>query len=119
MMKVKITKDKEFIKDYQIERVKADAKEFREAFTEKDLYIAFKEATSLNCMNPEIIKTEVMAFDAGTAYDEETAFEVDMILDDYDIIYKIHFFCNNSLDIRMESCFGHKMYQIRTFKETK
>lgn len=119
MMKVKITKDKDFFKGYQIERIKADAKEFREAFTEKDLYIAFKQATDMICMNPEIIKTEVTAFDAGTAYDEVTFFEVDMILDDYDRIYKIHFFCNNSLDITMESYFGHKMYQIRTFKETK
>lgn len=114
-MRIKI--DKEFTMDYQIERVKADAKAFKEMYTDGDLVNAVNKEFNLSIINPDIIKVEVEAFDSGNAYNEKTSFAVRMILDDWHDIYKIRFFCDLGLDIRKYTVYGDNMYQIRKFKE--
>lgn len=116
---MKITLNKKYIEDYQIDRVKEDAKEFSEAFTLNDLLREFEEqAKFVPGVNPEIVKYKVEAMDSGWACGNKTTFSVDMMLDDWRTIWKIHFYIDMELNVDTRIVNGEtKMWNIREFKE--
>lgn len=116
---MKITLNKKYTEDYLVERVKEDAREFAEAFTLNDLLREFEEqANFVPGINPEIVKYKIEAMDAGWAFGNKTTFSVDMMLDDFRTIWKIHFYIDKELnvDTRVLSD-GTKLWNIREYNE--
>ena len=109
-MKIKL--NRKYTEDYQIDRVKADMKEFKESFTEADLLNIFRDAAGFNKCG-DIIKMDVEAFDAGSYYGEETSFHVDILLDGYSEMTKISYYADKYMNITED------LITIRTFKEVE
>lgn len=113
----KITIDREYTTLAQVDKVKEDSKEFSNCYTVGDLIREFTEQTEYNeIWAPEILKVEIKAFPAGTNYNNETHFSVDMILDKWDKIYKVHYYCD--MNIRIDTRIlpgGMKMYSVKKY----
>ena len=113
-MKIKINKN--YVEDYQLERVKADAKDFSEAYTVGDLKRAFEEQVG-GWFGTEVVKTEITAMDSGWALGNKTIFEVTMLIDDWNTIYRIHYYIDRDLEVDTRVLAnGLKMYDIRKYR---
>lgn len=120
-MRIKI--DRQYVENYQLERVKEDMKSFSESFTLEDLRIAFETQTGTYLgWNPKIINAEISAMDSGWACGNQTIFCVDMLLDSgLDVLYKIQFYINMELNVDTREIDGFheeklKMYSVKKFK---
>lgn len=100
-MKIKL--DKKYIQEYQMERVKADAKEFSQMYTNGDLLREFLTQTAsdvtMNVRADDIIRMDIKAMDAGWFYGEKTIYCVTMFLYDWDKMYKIRFYVDQYLTV--------------------
>lgn len=121
-MRIKI--DRQYVENYQLERVKEDMKSFSKSFTLEDLRIAFETQTGTYLgWNPKIINAEIFAMDSGWACGNQTIFCVDMLLDSgLDVLYKIRFYINMDLNVNTGDLVGFngtiygKMYDVKKFK---
>ena len=115
-MKIKL--NKKYIEDYQLERVKADAKDFAAANTLNDLVRVFEAQTDEFIGNrPEVIKAEIEAMDSGWACGNKTIFEVHMVIDDFDSMFKVMFWIDMELNVDTRTLAdGIKMYNIKRYE---
>lgn len=113
-MKIKI--NRRYVEDYQLERVKADAKEFQADYTEQDLLWQFQnQAQNLGFV--EIVKSSVEALDSGWAMGNVTIFSVDMLLKAHKKYIEITFYIGKDMKIDTSDIeLGRKMYSIREYK---
>ncbi len=116
---MKITLNKKYIEDYQIDRVKDDAKQFSEAFTLGDLLREFgQQVKFFPGVGAEIIKYKIEAMDSGWACGNKTIFDVNMVLDDWKVMYKIHFYIDMELNVDTRILQdGTKLWNIREYRE--
>lgn len=110
---LKITMDKEFVEDYQIERVKEDMNEFKNMYTINDLKNRFMDETeSFEIYGAEIISYKISAFDSGWACGNKTCYAVDMILDGFEKMFKVRFYIDQDYMIDLRP----NLYTVKTFK---
>ena len=112
MMKIKI--DKKYTADYQIDRVKEAIKSFKEVFTENDLLAMFRSEFDWHdnwCC--EIVNCEIRAFDAGTFYNNETTFAIEMLLEGFSEVDKIRFYYTTGFGVNI----AKDMHTIKVYKE--
>ena len=97
---MRIKFNKKYIEDYQMARVKEDAKQFAEANTLNDLRREFEDQVGiyLGC-NPEILKAEITAMDSGWATGNKTIFNVEMVVDGYSSMFRIQFYIDMNMEI--------------------
>ena len=116
---MKIKFDKKYIEDYQMDRVKEDAKFFSEAYTLGDLRREFENQTGIYLGGaPEVVKAEITAMDSGWALGNKTTFNVWMLIDGWSVMYKVHFFIDKDLQVdTRDSLLGGKLYEVRKFTE--
>lgn len=117
---MKITIKKEFTTLDKLERTKEQIKEFKEAFTERDLLGLFMEATNTEIgVVDEVVYCRAEAFPGGAQETDETHYSFDMMLDCYKSIYKIHFYITQSaeVDTRTIWCCGKPlpMFNVEKF----
>lgn len=121
-MRIKI--DKQYVENYQLERVKEDMKSFSESFTLEDLRTAFETQTGTYLgWNPKILNTEIFAMDSGWATGNQTIFDVYMLIDSgLDVLYKIQFYINMELNVDTRDLNGFdgknygKLYSVKKYK---
>ena len=112
MLKIKI--DKEFVKDYQMERVKADVSEFKTAFTIGDLKMRFVEETeNFELYGLDVISYQIEAIDSGWACGSKTIYAVSMILDGISKVYKVRFYISQNLEVELRP----DLYYVKRFIE--
>lgn len=117
---MKITIKKEYTTLDKVERTKQQIKEFKEAFTENDLLSMFMEAAGTDIgLVDEVVYCKMEAWPGGTQETDETHYSVDMMLDCYKAIYKIHFYISQSaeVDTRTIWCCGKPlpMFTVEKF----
>lgn len=111
---MKITISKKFVESYQLDRVKADAKEFKGRYTDGDLLRSFMDQTNdYRCHAGNIVYCNVEAMDAGWYYGEKTHFVVEMLVEGFKKLYKLRFYVNMNLEV----CLDPLLIQVREFKE--
>ena len=114
---MKITMDKKFTEVYYMDQVKNDMKEFKARYTDGDLLRAFIDATG-QWASGDIIKCDISAFTAGYLFDNVTSFCVNMIVDEYSSIVRLHFYVDMDLTVDTRGYGdGYKFYDIRRYKE--
>lgn len=109
---MKIRMDKRYTdKIFEI-RVKEDMAEFKGRYTDGDLRRAFMDwMEDDRIYYGDIVYCNVEAYDSGWAYGNVTHFTVNMMIDSFDKIYKVVFYCDMELTVRTE------ISTIREFKE--
>lgn len=117
---MKITLNKKYIEDYQMDRVKEEAKDFAKSYTEKDLLMRFMDETGIEFWWSEIIKTKIEAFDSGWACGNKTTFEVEMWIESgVTQMFKIRFYIDYDLTVdTRELDDGVTMYDVRKYELT-
>lgn len=101
-MKIRI--NKEFTENWQIERVQSDAKEFKARYTDGDVLRAFQNATEdYRTYNADIIYMNVSAMDAGSYYDNQTIFCVDVMTESITRIFKIRYYVDMKLNVMTDA----------------
>lgn len=109
--------DKEFIPNDRMEDVRADMKEFKAAYTDGDLKIAFEDATG-EYLGNEILKCRVEAFENCPEGEHETVFSVSMLTDGFVEIQRVYFFCDLRLKVNTdEMMYGGKMYSVKRYAQ--
>ena len=120
-MKTTIKIDKNLTKSWEMDKVKADAAEFRKLYNEKMMALEFIRQYNeisdkkLRCYNPDIIGTEIEAFPRGYAFGDETSFWVKMTLEDCDKIYKVTFFTDLALALHTDDTCN--LITVKTFQQ--
>lgn len=120
-MKTTIKIDKNLTKSWEMDKVKADAAEFRKLYNEKMMALEFIRQYNeisdkkLRCYNPDIIGTEIEAFPRGWAFGDETSFYVKMLLEDCDKIYKVTFFTDLALALHTDDTCN--LITVKTFQQ--
>ena len=120
-MKTTIKINKQLTGKSQMDKVKADAAEFRRIHTEKSMAFEFIRQYNeisdkkLRCYNPDIIGTEIEAFPRGWAFGDETSFYVKMLLEDCDKIYKVTFFTDLALALHTDDTCN--LITVKTFQQ--
>ena len=111
---MEMTFDYNYISVANKARVKERAKEFKARFTDGDIMWkvieAFGRRRGLHGAE-DIIKCSVVA--AENMPFEENSYSVFMILAGYKRLYKVHFYCNDDLDIEMRDTI---LYGIETYE---
>ena len=98
---MKITIDKLYTAGYQMEKVKADIKEFKECFTERDILSEFRRQYDWHKNEcADIIRCEISAFPAGWACGDYTSFSITLWLEGYHEMNKLSFYMDNGLNLR-------------------
>ena len=100
---MKITIDRNYTEDCMMARTKEQSKEFKEIYTENDLPRMFEQATGEQTgFVEEIVYCRLSAFPGGSQETDETHYSVDMLIDTYKAMYKIHFYISQSgeIDVR-------------------
>ena len=119
---MKITIDRQYTEERMMERTKEQIKEFKEIYTENDLLRMFSDATGeVLPFVEEIVYCRMSAFPGGTMETDETHYSVDMMLDTYRAVYKIHFYISQSgeVDVReLPVSPGEKMKMWQVYKYT-
>lgn len=98
--KMKITVEKQFTTLALLPQVKADMKEFKARYTDIDLLNAFIDATDI--VDPyaaDILRCDVEAFPAGTDFNDETHFFVEMVTFSYAKICVLRFYVDMNLTV--------------------
>ena len=97
---MKITMDRKYVEDYQVDRVKADMKEFKERYTDGDLLREFMDQTgNVKPYAADIVYCNVKAIDSGWAYGNTTCFQVSMLCDGIIAMYKLSFYIDMDLKV--------------------
>lgn len=97
-MKIKI--NRQYVEDYQMDRVKADMKEFKERYTDGELLYQFIEQTDITKpYSSDIVYCNVKAMDSGWAFGNKTVFQVEMLCDNLIAMYKISFYVDMDLHV--------------------
>lgn len=97
---LRITIDKELTTLAQENKVRADARQFRTAYTENDLLRAFCDATDINeTYNHDILSVSVKAFPEGWAFGDKTSFCVEMLTHGWRKLCEIRFYCDIELNV--------------------
>lgn len=112
---MKITIDRKYTELDKMGRTKEQVKDFKEIYTENDLLRMFEDATGENFgFVEEIIYCRLSAFPGGLAETDETHYSVDMLIDTYRSMYKIHFYITQSgeIDTRGLPGLSGKMWQV-------
>ena len=110
-MKVSINKD--YVTCSQMEKVKADAKEFRARYTDGDLKRTFEEATDCSVYG-DIIKCTVEAFSSSWGMDADTSFFVSQVIESPIGFEKFSYYCDMNLTVSMDPLLlTHKSYWER------
>lgn len=109
---------KDYVESYQIERVKADMKEFKARYTEGDLIRFFRDTVEYyDGYNAEVIKAEIEAMDSGYALGNKTTFWCHMILNNCLNMYRFDFWMDMDGTIDTRTLAGNrKMYKIQKFE---
>ena len=119
---MKIAIDRKYTEASKMERTKEQIKEFKEIYTEDDLLRMFTEATGqITGFVEEIIYCRLSAFPGGTQETDETHYSVDMLVDTFKAMYKIHFYISQSgeVDVReIPAAPGEKMKMWQFTKYT-
>lgn len=111
---MKMSIDKKYVEDYQMERVKEDAKEFKGRYTDGDLLRSLMEQIKdYRCWASDIVYCNVKAIDSGWASGNVTMFCVEMMVENINRIYKLRFYIDMDLQVDVRP----KMITIREFKE--
>lgn len=108
---MKIRMDKRYTdKIFEI-RVKEDMAEFKVRYTDGDLLRAFMDAMDeYRCGFGNIVYCNVDAYDSGWAFGNVTHFTVEMLVEGFNDIYKLRFYCDMDLEVRTD------LSEIREFK---
>ena len=117
---MKIVIDRKYTEDCKLARTKAQIKEFKEIYTENDLVRMFQGATGETLpFIEEIVYCRMEAFSGGTAETDETHYSVDMMLDTFSAVYKIHFYITQSgeIDTRRLPIYNGEMMQMWQVKK--
>lgn len=97
---MKMSINKKYVEDYQMERVKADAKEFKAMYTDADILNSFREQLKdYRTYTAEIVYCKVEAMDSGWARGNETTFCVEMLVEDFRKMYKLRFYVGMNLEV--------------------
>ena len=105
---MKITVDKNYTTIAQLPKVKADMKQFKEAFTDSDLLGEFYRQTGIESgWNHDILSVSVVAFPAGLFYGDDTSFSVDIITKGWREFREIHFYCDEGLSVDTRDLVDH------------
>lgn len=119
---MKITINKEFTTLGKVERTKEQMKEFKEIYTDGDLLRMFENAVDgCYCDSRDIVYCKLSAFPGGTMETDETHYSVDMLIEGWDTVTKIHFYISQSgeIDTRVIRHPGEKpmqMWDVKVFK---
>lgn len=119
---MKIIIDRKYTEAHMMERTKTQIKEFKEIYTENDLLRFFTEAVGETLpFVEEIVYCRLSAFPGGYTETDETHYSVDMLLDTYNKMYKLHFYISQSGEIdtrEIPSVPGEtmKMWQITKYE---
>lgn len=113
-------------KDYttlaELPRVKADLKEFKARYTDGDLKSFFMDETQdYSAWCHDVVSASVQGFPAGTDYNDETSFCVDLVTMGTSEFCKIRFYCNMELQIDLREVPGingtpMKLWKCETYK---
>ena len=112
-MKIKI--DREYTKEYQMDRVKEDIKEFTGRYTEGDVISAIRAQLDWwtgYTAKEAIIKFEVKAFPGGSYYNDETHFSFHIVIDNVEAMYRVNAYMNLDLDIPHPDLCTVKTYKL-------
>lgn len=106
----------------KVDRTREQMKEFKVVYTDGDLLRMFREAVDVDELwNPdEIVYARLEAFPGGFAETDETHYSVDMLVDCWSVLFKIHFYISQSgeVDTRIIEVPGTKpmpMYWVNKF----
>lgn len=97
---MKITVEKKYTTLEKLPQVKADMKEFKARYTDNDLLNAFVDATDI--IDPyaaDILRCDVEAFPAGSDFDDETHFGVEMVTFTYAKVCVLRFYVDMDLTV--------------------
>ena len=117
---MKITIDKKYTTLDKLERTKQQIKEFKEMLTDNDLLSMFGNAIDEYFMG-DIVYCNLSAYPGGTDETDETHYSVDILLDGYNTMTKIHFYISQSGEIRktVYDKWDHKeinLWSVKTYK---
>lgn len=105
---LKIRIEKKYVPNSAMETVKDAVESFRYAYTTNDLLRFFNEQTA-NYISGNIVNYNIKAgFDSKTG----AWYRVDMMIDDYFKIYRIHFYIDSECDLNLDPI----MYEVQTYK---
>ena len=97
---MKITIDRNYTEACMMARTREQSKEFEEIYTENDLLRMFEQATGEQTgFVEEIVYCRLSAFPGGSQETDETHYSVDMLIDTYKAIYKVHFYISQSGEV--------------------
>ena len=119
---MKITIDKRLTTIDKAERTKAQAKEFKEIYTDGDLLRMFRDAVDgwQYGYSDEIIRCNLEAFPGGTMETDENHYSVEILLEGFRLFTKIHFYISQSGDIDtryiLDGDKWMKMWQVEEYK---
>lgn len=103
---MKITLNKEYTEKYMEARTREQMKEFKQMFTDNDLFCMFDaaigDAADLS-YNPDIIRCDLSAYPGGTMQTDETHYFVDMLLKGFDEFITVHFCMSQSGEITLKA----------------
>ena len=119
---MKITIKKEYTTLAQLPKVKEDIKEFKEAFTDRDLLCSFIDATETDIWCADVISVNIEAFPGGSLYNDETHFSVNILCKQWKEYIEIHFYCDTGLSVNTGDLLdyrgistGQKMYSCNRY----
>ena len=119
---MKIIIDRNYTEADMMARTKEQIKEFKEIYTENDLLRMFTEATGeVTGFVEEIVYCRLSAFPGGSQETDETHYSVDMLIDTFKAMYKIHFYISQSGEVdtrEIPSMPGQKMKMWQFTKYT-
>lgn len=121
---MKVTINKEYTTLAQVEKVKADIKDFKSMYTEKGLLSAFSDATGLVDYFCDVYSCEVEAFPENMLIDSDTVFCVEMVAGvKFSTFYTIRFYCNISCEVDTRDLIdyrgfstGKKLYSCEAYQ---
>lgn len=120
---MKITIEKRLTTVDKLERTKQQMKEFKAIYTDGDLLRMFRDAVDgwEYGYSDEIVYCKLEAFPGGTMETDETHYSVDMLLEGYDTMTKLHFYISQSgeIDTRVVPNYTGgtmKMWDVKEFK---
>ena len=111
---MKMTIDKTFTENWQMDRVKADVKEFKAMYTDGDILRSFQEQTEdYRTYAADIVYCKASAMDSGWAFGNVTTFCIEMMVEAPCKIYKLRFYIDMNLKIDNRP----NLITVQVFKE--
>ena len=96
---MKITLSKDMTTISQAQKVKADMKQFKEAYSDGDLKMAVSDLFGGVLYGSAVLSADVKAFPGGYFFNDETHFCVELVCSDWRKFYKVRYYTDLSLSV--------------------